>query len=90
MPKIFIDDLAVKMVLQEPVKDQHGLLLFQKGIVVTENIIKTLRAWGVFEVSIEGDGVEESSSIDPLILKFATIEVQELFRNNNSPRAIYH
>jgi len=82
MPKIFIDDLTSKMVLEEPVKDQHGLLLFQKGIVVTENIIKTLREWEVFEVSIEGDDHEQTSSIDPLILKFAKIEIQDLFCNN--------
>ncbi len=82
MAKIFVENVTAEMILEQPVKDQHGLVIFQKGTVVTDTIIKTLKTRGVIEISIEGEGVLGSSSIDPLIIEFATAETQELFRNN--------
>ncbi len=86
MPKLFLEELAAEMVLEKPIKDQFGLILFQKGIVLSEKMITTLKMWGISEVSIEtdsiGDKVSDTVPIDPAILSQVEIDVELLFRNN--------
>ncbi|MFZ4619384.1 MAG: hypothetical protein ACOYNS_02415 [Bacteroidota bacterium] len=86
MPKLFLEELAPEMVLEKPIMDQFGLILFQKGIVLSEKTINTLKMWGVTEVSIEtdsiGDKVSDAVPIDPAILAQVEVEVENLFRNN--------
>jgi hypothetical protein len=86
MPKLFLEELAPDMVLEKPIKDQFGLILFQKGIILSEKTINTLKMWGISEVSIEDSSIEEhaidSPQIDPAVAAQAEKNVELLFRHN--------
>lgn len=85
MPKIFLEDLKPEMVLERPITDQFGLMLFQKGIILTEKSISTLKMWGINEVSIESGSITESmieTAADPVLKEAIRIETESLFRFN--------
>ncbi|MBP6671988.1 MAG: hypothetical protein KA247_02510 [Bacteroidetes bacterium] len=87
MPKLFLEELAPDMVLEKPIKDQFGLILFQKGVVLSEKTINTLKMWGISEVSIEVSSIEEhvndSPQVDPAVTAQAEANVELLFRHNH-------
>lgn len=62
MSKLFLEELAPDMVLEKPIKDQFGLILFQKGIILSQKTINTLKMWGISEVSIEDDSIGENTN----------------------------
>lgn len=93
MPKLFVEDLAPDMVLEKPITDQYGLILFQQGMVLTERTINTLRMWGVSEVSIETASISESAPpatvIDPAVIAEAQVITEALFRNAGTRGGVF-
>ncbi len=88
MSKLFLEELAPDMVLEKPIKDQFGLILFQKGVILSEKTINTLKMWGVSEVSIEDSSIEEHAhdapQVDPVVTAQAEENVELLFRHNQN------
>ncbi|NUN69986.1 MAG: hypothetical protein HUU02_09780 [Bacteroidetes bacterium] len=88
MPKLFVEDLAPDMVLERPITDQYGLVLFQQGMVLTARSINTLRMWGITEVCIEPSSINDAtvpaSILDPAAVAAAQEITEELFRNTSS------
>jgi hypothetical protein len=87
MPKLFIEELAAGMELDVPVKDQFGLVLFQKGTALTEKMIQTLKMWGISEVTITSESIGESkpeaASVDPAVYSAISASVGRHFRHSN-------
>ncbi len=76
------------MVLVEGVKNHAGRKLLPEGAQLTEKHILNLKAWGIAEVNIQGEGDEvestlESENIDPKKLAKAKKDSQFLFRHSN-------
>lgn len=88
MPKLFIEELAAGMELDVPVKDQFGLVLFQKGTALTGKMIQTLKMWGISEVTISsesiGENISEAASIDPAVHAAITSSVAQHFRHSDT------
>lgn len=88
MSKLFTEELAPEMVLEKPITDQYGLVLFQQGTVLSAKTINTLRMWGVTEVSIEDGSLGNAGTSpfvsDPEVVAEATAHVEALFRNTAS------
>ncbi len=85
MPKVFLEDLKPEMVLERPITDQFGLILFQKGVILTEKSISTLKMWGINEVSIDSGSITESmieTPSDPVLKEEIRMETDSLFRFN--------
>jgi hypothetical protein len=86
MSKLFLEELAPDMVLEKPIKDQFGLILFQKGIILSQKTINTLKMWGISEVSIEDDSIGENTNetqpFDPVLAAEVESNVEKLFRHN--------
>lgn len=53
MPEIDVKDARAGMVLAEPTVDLLGNPLQPAGTVLTDTIIRTLKAWGVARVNVE-------------------------------------
>ena len=87
MPIISINKIMPLMKLGEPVKNISGQLLLNKGAVITESDIETLKAWGINEVPVEGDEQkpqqEKLMTISPEMLSDAKFKTQKLFRHAN-------
>jgi len=56
MKKVYLHNLAVGDVLARPAYLASGKLLFDAGVVVTEEVKDTLARYGVIELYIEGEG----------------------------------
>lgn len=88
MPLINIKRVKPNMLLEEPIKNFSGQVLFGRGTNLTDNNIKTLKAWGITDLAILGNSFEPSSpqkifSIDPKILEEAQSETEKLFCYSN-------
>jgi hypothetical protein len=83
-----IKDLKMGMILASHARDPNGRLLLPAGEEITDKNIRTLKAWGIAEVDIEGDE-DEVSEGQPSNKKSEQVptqvieEVDELFRYTN-------
>jgi hypothetical protein len=88
MAKIRIKDLKMGMVLASHAKDPNGRLLLPAGEKISDKHIRTLMAWGITEVNIEGNEDEalkskpSAKNTQPFPQQLAE-EVGELFRYSN-------
>lgn len=88
MPLIKTHQLKPGMVLAEGVKNHSGRKLFPEGTPLTEKQILNLKAWGITEANIQGEGGDlepalELENIDSLKLAKAKKESRSLFRYSN-------
>ncbi|MDI6790305.1 MAG: hypothetical protein QME44_06430 [Thermodesulfobacteriota bacterium] len=51
------------MVIAEDTLNSRGSLILKKGTVLTDDLIKKLKSWGVSELCVEGDGQENTPAI---------------------------
>lgn len=88
MGKVRIKDLKMGMILASHARDPNGRLLLPAGEEITDKHIRTLKAWGIAEVDIEGDK-DEVSEGQPSVKNAEQVstqvmeEVDELFRYTN-------
>lgn len=79
------------MQLAKPVVNPQGRVLFKPDVELTEKHLKTLKAWGITEVTIKGtEGSGQAASaekrvvvIDDQIRKQITHEVDYLFQKTD-------
>ena len=86
MAKVRVKNLKLGMVLASHARDPNGRLLLPAGEEVTDKHIRTLKAWGISEVDIEGNKDEEgpfSDNKEGSVPKQVKEEVDELFRYSN-------
>jgi len=85
MPIIKTQQLKPGMVLVKEVTSHTGQTLLPKGIQLAEKHILNLKAWGITEVVIQGEGesVPEHENIDPAKLAKVKKEAKSLFRHSN-------
>lgn len=79
-----IDHLKPGAVLVSDVKDRSGRVILRAGVKLIEQHLKTLRAWGIAEVDVEGvdtgiDGFVEN----PETFAQAETELNESFRHTD-------
>lgn len=51
------------MVIAEDTLNSRGSLILKKETVLTNDLIKKLRSWGVSEICVEGEGHENTPAI---------------------------
>jgi hypothetical protein len=86
MAKVRIKYLKLGMVLASHARDPNGRLLLPAGEEITDKHIRTLKAWGIAEVDIEGNKDEVSplsGSKEGSVPNQVKEEVDELFRYSN-------
>ena len=77
MLSVNIDRLKSGMMLAKPVYSLHGVLLFDKGDVLTERNIWVLKSWGVRQVWLNGGHEEEGQLTSENFLKLSIKESLE-------------
>lgn len=88
MPLIDIKRVKPDMLLEEPIKNFTGQVLFGRGTHLTSVNIKNLKAWGVAKISVSGNLTKKDFSstkihIDPKILEETQSEMEELYCLSN-------
>lgn len=88
MSNIKIHLLKPGMVLAEEINNHSGRKLFPEGIHLTEKHIINLKAWGITEANIQGEGSDlestlELGDVDPKQMAVAEKEAIFLFRHSN-------
>ncbi|MGV7221998.1 MAG: hypothetical protein ACQ9MH_10760 [Nitrospinales bacterium] len=87
MPIIATGNIKPLMILADPVESLTGQLLLNKGVVIKESHINSLKSWGITEVSVESPSSIRSSqkiiSVDPEELAKAKFKIKMLFRHAN-------
>ena len=61
MATVLLDEVETGAKLAADVADRQGRVLLKSGVTLNQNNIRTLQAWGVLEVEIEGDGNEHGN-----------------------------
>jgi len=83
MARYVLDDVHPGMTLSEPVKNNNGQILLVEGAEITEKNIRSMKMWGIMDISIddEGERVEADlmEEISPEILKKATKVINDKF-----------
>ncbi len=84
MGALNINDLKAGMVLAQPVKNKHGLILLGKETVLTGKDIMVLKNWGITEADIRGidrDQVakEEMEALPNDVVESTEKELSEFF-----------
>ena len=86
MAKVRIKYLKLGMVLASHARDPNGRLLLPAGEEITDKHIRTLKAWGIAEVDIEGNkdeaGQTSGKNGESVPIQVQE-EVDELFRYSN-------
>ena len=62
MQTISVSKAAPGMILDREVVNRDGRRLFDTGIELSEKTIRTLKMWGILEVTIQGDGIPANPS----------------------------
>lgn len=92
MSKLRLADLKAGMVVTADIHNFSGQLLLKEGKSLKDKDIKTLKAWGVTEVEVEGKVPGSSSrrqpNIPPQLLLEVQTETAELFRFSNTDHPI--
>lgn len=87
MPLIATRNIKPFMILAEPIESLTGQLLLNKGVVITESHINSLKAWGITDVCVESTSSirpsQKKISIDPEDIAKATSRTKILFRHAN-------
>lgn len=90
MATLSVDKVAIGMIVDADVKDRSGRLLLRAGTEVNDKTLKTLRTWGVAEVSVRADSASEAAAadtpiaaLDPATLNAIKAQVDELFIHND-------
>ena len=83
--RIAVDQAVPGMILDEPVRESFGRVLFPEGSEVTDKTIRMLKTWGVIEISIKRSDESEQSmspleSLDPVSVQEATSKIESLFK----------
>jgi hypothetical protein len=74
MQKISIKTVKDGMVLAEPLKNAHGVLILEKGTALTEAFAGRLARMGVFTVCVEGEQVGAKENV----LETQSSEIQKI------------
>ena len=90
MATLTVDKVAIGMIVDTDVKDRSGRLLLRAGTEVTDKTLKTLRTWGVAEVSVRADSASDAAvadtpiaTLDPATLAAINAQVDDLFIHND-------
>ena len=89
MKQIKVSDLGINAILSRDIKDRNGRLLLKENTVINDKRLKIIKAWGVTDVFIfdedvnEARGVRYSNNVDPLICEMVDKEIDLLFRHND-------
>jgi len=75
MPKITVDRLVVGMCLAEPITNEHGLVLINEGIELTEALIEKIKNLRIESVKIKGDSKPEETKEEMILA------LEERFKN---------
>ena len=88
MSLIAINNIKALMTLAEPLVSLSGQLLLNKGAVISDSDIRSFKAWGITEVSIEDAGpkplIKKKNTISPETIEKAKLKTKKLFRHSNS------
>ena len=74
------------MILSSDVKDSYGRTLLRTGVSLTEKHVTMLKAWGVTEISIKGEGEKKGEApatvpgVDPKRFAKAEADARLMFR----------
>jgi hypothetical protein len=79
MQKINIKSVKDGMVLAEPLKSAHGVLILDRGVTLTESFAGRLARMGVFTVCVEGEQVEKESVLEAQVSEIQKIPLEKLF-----------
>ncbi len=85
MRRIRVQEAKVGDVLAAPVTDKQGRTLLPKGAKLSPAVLSRLQGWGVFELSLEGQGAWTSEKSTAELLadlehRFADWQDQPLMR----------
>ncbi len=82
MGTISVERLKPGAVLVHDIKDRSGRVLFRAGEKLTEQRLKTLRAWGITEVNVAGENAGRDEFVEnPEDLALAETELKGFFRH---------
>lgn len=65
MARLPLDQLAVGMVLAEPLKNVNGSVMLPPGSAITEKHIRAMRMWGVLDIDIQGEAAPTANERMP-------------------------
>ena len=85
MRRIRVQEAKVGDLLAAPVTDRQGRTLLPKGARLSPAVLSRLQGWGVFELSVEGQGAWKSDKSTAQLLadlehRFADWQDQPLMR----------
>lgn len=95
MAIVKLKHLEPGVILSEDVKDANGRMLLNSGATVTEKHLKIFKTWGVTEISILGEGLDENDNdleladISPELLQKITQQIDELFIHCDQNHPVY-
>jgi len=55
MIRVGIEELKPGMILEQPVKNNQGVLLLEAGAKITKKNIRIFKSWGVTEIPVKGE-----------------------------------
>ena len=77
MVRVGIEEIKPGMILENPVKNNQGVLLLEAGAKISKKNIRIFKSWGVLEIAIKGNlAAAEGSSGDTEIKVMESIENQ--------------
>lgn len=85
MPNLNVDELKPGMVLAEDAVHLNGRVLLRAGAGIGEKHIRMLKTWGIYAVSVKGEGENDETAaddeIDPDKYAEADRRMRALFRH---------
>ena len=62
MIRVGIEELKPGMILENPVKNNQGVLLLEAGAKLSKKNIRIFKSWGVTSVAVKGEGTRANGS----------------------------
>ena len=81
--RVLIDALEPEMVVAEPVTDRSGRLLVGHGVVISDDHVRNMRAWGVSDVLVETS--QQTSNDEPSVQSPAEFQARFALNDIDQP-----